>query len=69
MKQQLSINLKYCYSSRQFAHHWYKPTWPTAISSHCLTTLPAKMSAFNNYMRLNAYYRDLKCIFEDLLPF
>jgi len=39
-----------------------------AISSRCLTALPAKMSAFNSYMWQNAYYVDLKCIFEDLLP-
>jgi len=26
------------------------------------------MSAFNGYMRQNTYYRDLKYIFEDLLP-
>jgi len=106
MKRQLSISLRYCYSSKratqnmlatrssptiginlrglplpavtvshtkyagypQFAHHWYKPTWLTATSSHCLTTLRAKRSAFNSYMRQNAYYRDLKCIFEDSLP-
>ena len=40
----------------QVPHPWYKPTWLTAISSHCLTTLPARMSAFNSYMRQNAYY-------------
>jgi len=77
MRQQLSINLRYCYSSRnatqnvgdpQLAHHWYKLAWLIAISSHCLTTLPANISAFNSYMRQNAYYRDLKCICEDLLP-
>jgi len=77
MRKQLSINLRYCYLSRkshtkyvgypQFAHHWHKPTWLTTISSHCLAALPAKMSAFNSYMRQNANYRDLKCIFEDLL--
>jgi len=60
-------NTKYV-DDQQFAHHWYKPTQPTTISSHCLTTIPAKMSAFNIYMRQNAYCRDLKCIFEDLLP-
>jgi len=27
----------------------YKSTWLTAISSHCLTTLLAKMSAFNSH--------------------
>jgi len=26
------------------------------------------MSAFSGYTLQNAYYRDLKCIFEDLLP-
>ena len=35
-------------------------TWLTAVSSHCLTTLPAKMPAFSSYMRQNAYHRDLK---------
>ena len=29
-----------------------------AISSHCLATLPAKMSAFKSDMRLSAYYRN-----------
>jgi len=52
----------------QVLHPWYKPTRLTAVSSHRLTTLPAKISAFNSYMYQNAYYCDLKCIFEDLLP-
>jgi len=52
----------------QFAHHCFEPTCFTAVSSHCLAALPAKMSAFNSYMRQNAYQRNLKCIFEDLLP-
>ena len=59
------FEIQYCYSSRrafginlrhtkyvgesQFARHWYKRTWLTAISSHCLAALPAKMSAFNSY--------------------
>jgi len=33
-----------------------------------VTGLPAKIPAFNSYMRQNAYYRDLKCIFVDFLP-
>ena len=53
----------------QLGHHWYKPTQLTAISSHCLAALPAKMSAFSGYMRQNAYrHRNLKRIFVDLLP-
>jgi len=74
MRQQLSINLRHCYSSsREEPHKVCRrpvirlPTWLTAVSSHCLTTLLAKMSAFISYMRQNAYYRDLKCIFEDFL--
>ena len=39
-----------------------------AISSHCLTTLPTKMSALNSYMQQSPYYGDSRCIFEDLLP-
>ena len=42
----------------------------TAISSHSLAALPAKMSAFSSHMRQNAYYRiwrNLKWT-EDLLP-
>jgi len=46
----------------------YKTTWLTAISSHCLAALPAKMSAFNSYMLQNAYYCNLKLTFEELLP-
>jgi len=75
MRQQLSINLRYCYSSSLEEPHKLcrrptirLPTWLTAISSHCLTSLPAEIPPFNSYMRLNAYYRDFKCIFEDLLP-
>jgi len=75
MRQQLSINLRYCYSSSLEKPHKIcrrpairLPTWLIAVSSHCLTTLPAKIPAFNSYMRQNAYYRDLKCIFADLLP-
>jgi len=78
LKQQLSINLRYCYSfnratrnmsaTRKFAHHWFEPTSLTTISSHCVAALPAKTSAFHSYMRQNAYHRNLKCIFEDLLP-
>jgi len=52
----------------QFAHHWFEPTWLTAMRSHCLAALPAKMSAFNRHMQQNAYHPILKCIFEDLLP-
>jgi len=40
----------------QFTHHCYKSTWLTAISSHCLDALPAKMSAFNSYIRQNAFH-------------
>jgi len=36
--------------------------------SHYLTTLLAKIPAFSSCMRQKAYYRDLKCIFENLLP-
>jgi len=50
-----------------FAHHWYKPNCLTAITSHCLATLPAKKFAFNTYTRQNAYHRNLKYIFEYLL--
>jgi len=39
-----------------------------AITSHCLAALPTKESAFNSYMRQNAYHPKLKCIFEYLLP-
>jgi len=39
----------------------------TAISSHCLAALPAKVSAFNSHMRQNAWYRNLKWTL-DLLP-
>jgi len=39
-----------------------------AISSHCLATLPAKMSAFNSHLRKNALYRSFKWTFEDFLP-
>jgi len=38
----------------------YKATWLTAICSHCVAALPAKMSAFNGYFRQNAYYRNLR---------
>jgi len=52
----------------QFAHHWFEPACPTAMSSLCLAALPAKMSAFSSSnMRQNAHHRNLKCIFEDLL--
>jgi len=75
MRQQLSINLRCCYSSSlEEPHNTCRrpvirlPTLLTAVSSHCLTTLPAKIPAFNSYMRQNAYYLDLKCIFADLLP-
>jgi len=40
----------------------------TAISSHCLATLPAKMSAFNSHMLQYACYLNLKWTLEDLLP-
>jgi len=43
----------------------YKNAWLTAISSHCLIALPAKMSAFNSHMRQNGYYRNLKWTFKD----
>jgi len=33
-------------------------TWLTAISSHCLATLPAKMPA-SKLMRQGAYYRNV----------
>jgi len=32
-----------------------KTTWITAVSSHCHTAVPVKMSAFNSYMRENAF--------------
>ena len=38
------------------------------ISSYCLATLPARMSAFKSHMRQNAQYRNLKWTFEYLLP-
>jgi len=49
-----------CSRGPQVPHPWYKPTWLTAISSHCLTTLPAKMSTFSSYMQQNAYYCDFE---------
>ena len=52
-----------------FAHHWFEPTCLTAVTSHCLAALPATKSSFNSYMRQNAnHLRNLKCIFEGLLP-
>ena len=52
------VNLRYCYLSRratqnmsQFPHHWYERTLLTAISSHCLAALPAKMSAFSSCIK------------------
>jgi len=70
-----SRNLRYCCSSRRATQNMsatrnsptiginYKPTCPSAISSHCLTVLPAKMSAFNtgSYTRQNAYHHDQCC--------
>ena len=44
------------------------PPDSATYGSDCLTALPAKMSALNSCVRENAYYRNLKCIFEDLLP-
>jgi len=38
-------------------------------STTAIIALLAKTSAFNSYMRQNAYHRNLKCIFEDLLPY
>jgi len=74
------MNSRYCYSSRRVTQNMsatrnspaigvhYKPTCLTVISSRCLAALPsAKMSAFNSYMRQNAFHHDLKCIFENLL--
>jgi len=62
------IHTKYV-GDPQFAHHWYKPiVRGLQLSAVCLTTLPAKMSACNSYMRQNAYYPELKSIFENLLP-
>jgi len=46
----------------------YKTTLLSAISSHCLAALPAKMSAFNSHMRQNIYYPNLKQTFKNLLP-
>jgi len=46
----------------------YKTTGLTIISNHCLAALPAKTSVFSSHMRQNAYYRNLKWTFEDLLP-
>jgi len=50
MRQQLAINLRYCYSpSLEEPHKICRrpairlPTCITAVSSHCLTTLPAKI--------------------------
>jgi len=77
--QQLSINLRYCYLSRTATQNMSAThnspiglnlccTCLTAMSSLCLAALPAKMSAFSSYMRQNAFHRNLKCIFEGLLP-
>ena len=46
-----------------------KSTWLSAISSHCPAALSAKMSAFSNHMQQNAYFRNNKWNFEDLLPY
>ena len=39
-----------------------------AVSSHCLATLPAKISAFKSHLQQNAWHHNLKWTFEDLLP-
>jgi len=67
MRQQLSVNVRYCYLSRRttqkyvgewyFVHHWCKPTRLNAINSRCLTALPAKMFALNSHMRQNISHR------------
>jgi len=36
-----------------------KCMWRTAISSHGLAALPAKVPAFNSHMQQNAYYRSM----------
>ena len=56
MRWQVSVNVRYCYLSRKATQNvavrpplvW--TTWLTAISSHCLAALPAKMSAFSSYI-------------------
>ena len=40
----------------------------TAINSHCLAALPAKISTFNSHRWQNAYYCNLKWTLEDSLP-
>jgi len=71
MRQQLSINFRYCYSSRRATQIVLttrsSPTIGINLRSSllsavtaCLTALPAKLSAFNyinSYMRQNAYRR------------
>ena len=41
---------------------------PLSLVTVSLAPLPAKKSAFISYMRQNACHRNMKCIFEDLLP-
>jgi len=64
--------LKHCKLEQSHSYFFFftqdKTTRLSAISSHCLVALPAKMSAFNSDMRQNAYYRNLKRTFADLLP-
>jgi len=43
---------KHCYRFIHFSFHTlYNYTWLTAISSHCLAALPAKMSMWNSHMQ------------------
>ena len=76
----LSAAQRKCPMSQQytqnFSLHWrngafFHTAWNNvryAISSHCFSALLAKMSAFNRYMRQNAYYRSLRMDSKDLLP-
>jgi len=41
---------------------------PLPAVTDSLAPLPAKLSLFNSHMRQSAYYRNFKCIFEDLWP-
>jgi len=68
MRQQLSINLRYCYSSSLEEPHkicWRPairlPTCLTASSSHCLTTLPAKGPAFDSYITCGKTHTTVQC--------
>jgi len=55
-------------------HHCHKPTWLNKVTTQqslitiSLAAFPAKLSSFNSCLRQNAYHRNFKSIFEELLP-